>query len=313
MLWLVFIVLFVVIYSVIILQWLQRWVLFQPLSNHVWTPKIPYQEVNVDGIHGWHFNSYPGAKTVLFCHGNSGNISHRSYIIELCQHKGLNLFLFDYHGFGKSKGPPSQYGICIDGIKAYQYLMKYVQPSDLIIWGESLGGACATYIASQELCSALVLWSTFASLEDVIRDSQVSSVAKYMFLGVSRIPNPVNLSNKDRLKNVKCPVIIVHSPDDEIIPYSNALLLHSNVALGVKKHLLTIKGLHASPILEPTDFVNLFNFCGVNSDGHEKCCKVLAKLQKNKDMHMARNKEEYDKFFATPVSDILQSKYPVSD
>lgn len=306
MLWLVFIVLFILIYSVIILQWLQRWVLFQPLPNHVWTPKIPYTEVNFDGIHGWHFNSYQGAKTVLFCHGNSGNISHRSYIIELCQHKGLNLFLFDYHGFGKSKGPPSQYGICIDGMKAYQYLTRHVRPDDIIIWGESLGGASATYIASQGSCSSLVLWSTFASLEDVIRDSKVSSIAKYMFLGVSRISNPINLSNKDRLKNVRCPVIVVHSPEDEVIPYSNALLLHSNVS-HERKYLLTIKGLHASPILEPSQFITLFNFCGVNVDGYEECCHVLDKLQKMKDRHMAKNKEEYDKFFGTPRNPIIQS------
>ena len=153
----IFLVLLIVIYSSV--PWAENKVLFYPSKKCHWKPDIHHRDVYInikdekvyknirDGckknfINGWYFNNYPGHKTVLFCHGNSGNISHRSYIVDICMQFELNLFIFDYRGFGKSSGEPSKYHLRRDGEAAYKYLVNKcnVNPSDLVVWGESLGG-----------------------------------------------------------------------------------------------------------------------------------------------------------------------------
>jgi len=160
-------------------------------------------------INAWWFNNHPGAKTVLFCHGNSGNISHRDYVIEICDKFGLNLFLFDYQGFGRSDGYPSTTKILNDGAAAYNFMRNFLEipPEQIIVWGESLGGAVATHVASiyPNEHSRLLLMATFSSLDDVIfykdlpgwLSRPMGLLARYV---LSDIPS------KDKITKVTCPV-----------------------------------------------------------------------------------------------------------
>ncbi len=137
-----FLVLLIVVYNSV--PWAENKVLFLPNKKTVWTPSIKYNNVYIDiknpaniyyhkpsedkcdsYIHGWYFNNYnEGHKTVLFCHGNSLNISYRQYIVDICQQLELNLLIFDYRGFGKSSGKPSKHNLRQDGAAAYKYLTE---------------------------------------------------------------------------------------------------------------------------------------------------------------------------------------------
>ena len=116
--------------------WAENKVLFFRVKKHHWKPHIEYKNVYIkvnknsykakpNKIHGWHFNNFPGHKTVMFCHGNSGNISHRSYIVDICHKFKLNLLIFDYRGFGESSGKPSKKNLKKDGEAAYRFLAEY--------------------------------------------------------------------------------------------------------------------------------------------------------------------------------------------
>lgn len=209
-------------------------------------------------IHLLHFERDPALKTILFCHGNSGNISHRDYIINFCYHYKVNLLLFDYRGYGYSGGYATQRKICEDGIACYHYLINSgVSPSDLIVWGESLGGAVATHIAASAPCSRLVLLCTFSSLDDIITYKYNRGLAILASLLIDTLPS------KRRIADVTCPVMIFHSEEDEVIPYQCAKILLDSVTHPTKR-LITIHGTHASPKINQNQIAQLISFCQLN-------------------------------------------------
>ena len=106
---------------------------------------------------------------LLFCHGNAGNISHRLESVEVFHRLGLSVLLFDYRGYGQSTGRPSENGLYRDGEAAWRYLRqtRRVDSLDVILYGRSLGGAVATYLAAQHRSGALIVESAFTSVPDV--------------------------------------------------------------------------------------------------------------------------------------------------
>src|SRR5207248_2460746 len=114
-------------------------------------------------IKGWFI---PGVlPTLLFCHGNAGNISHRLDKLQIFHKLGLNVLLFDYRGYGQSEGVPSESGTYADAEAAYRYLTetRKIPPSQIILYGESLGCAVATEMARRHPAAALILESPFTS------------------------------------------------------------------------------------------------------------------------------------------------------
>jgi len=161
-----------------------------------------------------------GKGVILFCHGNGGNISHRLSYLPIFKSLGLSTFLFDYRGYGKSEGKPTEEGTYADVEAAWQYLTqeRKISPQKIIIYGESLGGAIASYLAQTtsaqsppKTAAGLVLASTFTSISD--RASEL-----YLFLPI-RFLSRFSYNSSDRLPNIKIPVLIIHSTDDEIIPF----------------------------------------------------------------------------------------------
>lgn len=183
-------------------------------------PVADYEDVwtTADGtkIHGWFFPASPGADVVVLAHGNGGNLSHRSRIaVELRKLLGTAVLLFDYPGYGKSGGSPSEAGCYASGDAMIEWLVKEknVPKSKLILFGESLGGGVATELAVRHEHKALVLTKTFTSLP---------AAAKSLF---PYLPTHTLMSNRfesiAKLPNVRTPVFVAHGTADRTVPFEH--------------------------------------------------------------------------------------------
>ena len=212
-------------------------------GNHYYS-KPPVGEY----IHLWWIREWPNNKSVLYFHGNSYNISYREYMIKICKLLKLNLLLVDYRGYGRSDGKPSSSNILRDAKLACNFLLTRTEPSNIIIWGESLGGTPATYAASRIQCSNLLLFSTFASLHELISSDTPMSNIIYSLVRAVTQDIDYDTNNVEFLSKVTSPVLIMHSKGDTLIPYANAEKLYDSVKHS-NKSLMTIEGDHASPKL----------------------------------------------------------------
>ncbi len=174
--------------------------------------------------------------TVLFCHGNGGNIMHRLDSINILYNLGLNCFIFDYRGYGNSEGKPSEQGTYLDVRAAYNWLTeeKKVSPDDIIIFGRSLGASIAAQLASTVEAKALVIESGFTSYVDIGRKF-------YPYMPVWWFAR-FSYSTIDYVKSVRCPVMIIHSRGDDIVPFEFGLELYE--AANEPKKFIEIFGGH---------------------------------------------------------------------
>ncbi len=173
--------------------------------------------------------------TVLFSNGNAGNISYRLEKIALLHQLGLNVFIYDYRGYGKSQGSPSEEGLYKDIRGAYDYLLNQlgVSQDEIILYGESLGGAVAIDLASQKPVRAIIVEGTFSSVKEMAR--RVLPFVPHFILA-SRFDNLAKISG------IECEKMIIHSKDDEIIPFSQAKRLFE--AAKAPKKFLKLRGGH---------------------------------------------------------------------
>jgi len=164
-------------------------------------------------LHGWYIPSQPTQQVLLFFHGNAGNISHRRDSIELFHRLGLNVFIIDYRGYGKSEGTADEQGLYQDASAAWRYLTgeKGFANDQVLIFGRSLGGAIAARLASGVQARGLILESTLSSARDFARTA---------FPALSRLVfTRYNFNTAENVQRVNYPVLVLHSPDDEIMPF----------------------------------------------------------------------------------------------
>jgi len=187
-------------------------------------------------IHSWWVPSDAPRYTVLFLHGNGGNISHRLMTLKMLHEMNLNVFIFDYSGYGKSGGIPGEKETYRDADAAWKCLTDdlMITLASIIIWGRSLGGAVAVELAARKKCAALIMESSFSTLEKVVSDHTSPVLRPFGAGGKYR--------STDEIKKVKVPVCIIHSRDDEVIPYYHGKLLFA--AAGEPKEFITIAGSH---------------------------------------------------------------------
>ena len=200
----------------------------------------PIEISTADGetLHGW-FVPAPAAKgTMLFFHGNAGNISHRMEYLLMFHRLGYNTFIFDYRGYGQSSGSPSESGTYLDAQSAWRYLTeaKGIPPARIVLFGESLGGAVAAWLAMNEKPGALVLASVFTSVPDM-------AAKIYPFLPV-RLLSRFDYNTIEYLQSVTCPVFVAHSPQDDIVPFAHGRALYQ--AASEPKQFLELQGGHNS-------------------------------------------------------------------
>jgi fermentation-respiration switch protein FrsA (DUF1100 family) len=192
-------------------------------------------------LHGWYVAAGAGAPTVLFCHGNAGNISHRLDWLEIFHDMGLAVFLFDYRGYGQSSGTPDEKGTYLDAQAVWDYLTntKRHSPKSVVIFGESLGGPIAANLAKDVSPGALVLASTFTSVPDLASNF-------YWFLPV-RLLARFHYPTAEYTARVHVPTLVIHSRTDEIVPFSHAEAIFRRA--NERKQLLEIRGDHNSALL----------------------------------------------------------------
>ena len=179
--------------------------------------------------------------TILFCHGNGGNMMHCLDSIDIFHNLGLNCFIFDYRGYGESGGKPSEEGTYLDAQAAYKWLTeeKKIPSGDIIIFGMSLGGSIAAQLAGKSQAAALVVESTFTSYVDIgARFYPYMPVRWFARFGYRTI---------QYIKDVHCPVMLIYSRDDEIVPFEFGLELFE--AASKPKEFVEIFGSHNDSFL----------------------------------------------------------------
>lgn len=222
----------------------QNRLLYFPTRRLVTTPAargLAYETVDfeaADGVKlsGWFIRAESARGVVLFFHGNAGNISYRLDSIETFYRLGLSTFIIDYRGYGQSEGNPSEQGTYLDAEAAWRYLVeeREVPPDEIILFGRSLGGAVATRLAQSHRPALLILESTFTSVPDM-------AAGIYPFLPV-RLLARIQYNTLERLPAINVPTLIVHSPNDEVIPYNHGQRLFD--AAPEPKEFLRIEGGH---------------------------------------------------------------------
>jgi fermentation-respiration switch protein FrsA (DUF1100 family) len=191
---------------------------FRELEGTPASVRLEYQDVSLtsaDGVTltGWYVPAKDARGTLLFCHGNGGNISHRLESLTIFHALGVNVFIFDYRGYGASEGEPSEEGTYLDAQAAWRYLTeeRSIAPSDIVIFGRSLGGAIASHLAMRRSPRALILESTFTSVSDM-------AAGIYWYMPV-RLLCRFAYTTERNVAEVKCPVLVVHSRQDELVPF----------------------------------------------------------------------------------------------
>lgn len=238
---------------VLLLAWFQDRLVYFPEARYVTNPGewgLAYHDVTFSAADGvdlsaWYVPSGGKRGAILYCHGNGGNISYRYEYLKVFHDLGFSTLMFDYRGYGKSEGRPSEQGTYLDAAAAWDYLVEQmgVSATDIVLYGESLGGAVASWLARARSPRALVLQSTFTSLPDI-------GAEIYPFLPVRLIARH-RYNTLDHLSAVRCPVLIVHSRDDEIVPFAHAVRLHA--AVSGPRDFLELRGDHNSGVMQSVE------------------------------------------------------------
>jgi fermentation-respiration switch protein FrsA (DUF1100 family) len=173
---------------------------------------------------------------VLFFHGNAGNISHRLDSIAVFRELGLDTFIIDYRGYGRSEGRTTEAGTYLDADAAWRQLVDEfaIDPGRIILFGRSIGGAVAASLAAKQVPAAVIIESCFTSAVDM-----ASELYPYMPVRLLlRLRYPVI----DFLADARSPVLIVHGRDDEIIPFAMGRALYD--AVSTEKQFIELAGDH---------------------------------------------------------------------
>lgn len=206
---------------------------------------LDYQDVFIDTtdrvkLHGW-FIEGRSSQVLLFFHGNAGNISHRLDSIRLFHELGLSVLIIDYRGYGQSEGRATERGMNRDANAAWRYLVedRGMVASDIIIFGRSLGASVASRLAAQRQPLSLIVESSFTSVPDIAQELYPWLPARWL----SRLSH----ATRDYIQDVRCPVLVVHSRDDEIIPFRHGEAIFESA--NEPRSLLVIRGSHNDAFL----------------------------------------------------------------
>ena len=234
-----------------------NFILYRPLLFHPWRladePVAPplsgvigenvfFPSANGKMLNGWYYDNHDAKYTVLFSHGNGGNVSVRTDLVQLLLQANCSVFIYDYEGYGESLGRPTVEGICQDGVGAYKYLttIRGVEPQSLVIYGESLGAAVSAYLTTKYECKALILQSGFVSLRRI-----ASELFPLMQIYPTWLYPDPPLDTASILASKHPPLLLMHGRHDTLIPYAHAEYLY-NCAVGPKKLVALPSAGHAN-------------------------------------------------------------------
>ncbi|MBI4557174.1 MAG: alpha/beta hydrolase [Candidatus Hydrogenedentes bacterium] len=224
-----------------------------PASRHVYrTPESngwPYEDLNlsVEGetTSAWFLPLEHARGAVLYSHGNGGNLADRLEVLEIFRGLGFEVLAYDYGGYGGSTGKPSERRCYNDGRAMWRYLTedRRIKPERIVLFGESLGCGVSVQLATEVQPRAVILLSPFLSVAEMARKRMpllpMRLLVRHKFDNVSKIPQ------------VRCPLLIVHSPTDEIAPYRHGRALFA--AANEPKQFLDIQGGHNDGLFASAD------------------------------------------------------------
>lgn len=275
----------------------QRSAFFQPDCKLLRDPPQDFSRGKYRGISYWYLPRFPERPTILFFHGSSGNISYNEPLVHFARKYEFNLFMIDYRGYGEAarvpanirtggdgdedieraekikeetkdntNHQPTEESIYEDAQNAYNFLVKKkkIEPSKIIVWGNSMGGLAASLVASKNPVGMLVLWATFANPGAIITaydSDKLSTTDKILYRSVKMFLYKMDIQGN--LAKVRAPTVILHAKTDEVIAYENALINFKQLSKNLhpdKLKFIDIGGLHARPVLTADMWHQLLDF-----------------------------------------------------
>jgi len=169
-------------------------------------------------LHAWFFPRSAPLATLLFCHGNAGNVSHRLENVAYLLRAGFQVLLFDYRGYGHSSGRPSERGLYQDAAAAWAHLVERTDTAGAprVIFGRSLGGAVAVELATRIMADALIIESTFTSVRAMLR----------LLFPLPLPAPPVKYDSLAKIGQLNAPLLVIHGERDELIPMTQGRALY---------------------------------------------------------------------------------------
>jgi hypothetical protein len=236
------------------LRWYEPRMIYLPARELDRTPAdlgLAYEDLTLtagDGerLHAWFLPGHaPAPVTVLFLHGNAGNISHRFDKLAVLRALGADVLIVDYRGYGRSTGRPDEGGTYRDADAAYEHLTgrRALDPRRLVLYGESLGAAVAVDLAARKPVGGLIMESPFSSAVEVAREL-------FPFLPAALLVRN-RYDSIAKMGKVRAPVLFLHSRDDEFFGWHHAQRLYD--AARAPKRLVELRGGHNDAFLVSGD------------------------------------------------------------
>src|SRR5262249_11565326 len=219
--------------------WLDRLIFFPDRSFS--PPPVGVVErwlTPADGVrlHAWHATAPEGAPTLVWSHGNAGRIAGPAPIFDALARRGLGVLAYDYRGYGRSGGTPSERGVYRDVEAAYDSVA--LPGARIVAFGESLGGAVSIHLATVRACAAVVVVSTFTTMRNVAR----------FHYGIAALIAGNAFDSLHRIRGVRAPLLVAHGDEDEVVPYALGEALFA--VAGEPKRFIRVPGAHHNDVLE---------------------------------------------------------------
>lgn len=205
-------------------QYLRRTTMFAPSKYPEGNWTTTAEDVHFNGLHGWLFHA--GEPLLIWFHGNGGNITERAPMAAELARRGISVLLFDWSGYGKSEGVPTEDGLFRDAVAAYDF--GQTRSKDIALYGESLGGPFAAYVATKRKARCVIIENSFPSLAAI-----GNALYKPLPLGWFA---PFSLTTTRWLNQAGVPVLVMHGKRDDVIPFALGMQLYNG--LRVPKELL---------------------------------------------------------------------------
>lgn len=249
----------------LLLYFFQSNMMYYPVKEIFQTPAamglefedVSFESQNGSEIAGWYVPAKGGKATVLFSHGNAGNISGRLETIRILNNLNLNVLMYDYQGYGKSEGSSSEETTYQDALAAWNFLKqnKQIPSTEIILMGRSLGGAVSAWLATKTDPAALILESSFTSAKDLAAEIYPIFPVRWLM--------KFDYPTAEYLKKLSIPVLITHSKDDQLVPYHHGKELYEIASQ--PKSFFEMKGDHGNShivtgqeyVMALKDFVNI--------------------------------------------------------
>lgn len=232
------------------MMWFETALIFPrwAISPGNWEPtEFTYEDVyfpSADGtrLHGWYFPQPAADLQVLYCHGNGEDVAALGPYMDLLRTRHhCSVFVFDYRGYGRSAGKPDEPGVLADGRAAQQWLAQKAQlgPSQVVLWGRSIGGAVAVQLAADLGARGLILERTFTNLPDV-------AAYHYSWLPVRRFMRN-RFDSLARIGEYHGPLLQSHGTADEVVPFPLGQTLFEAAAANPKQFVVMPGVTHNGP------------------------------------------------------------------